>query len=129
MASVFDAETAMKYGEEPLSEITALRHLMDPANGYNQTAVQALVDSINILQPGVCVELNNGDKGLVITEGPDDVLHPFVLSFRDNHVVNLGEEGLPEDYQIKDIMKTMDNRHVINRDLLEVYKGSAVHKK
>lgn len=127
IASVFDVETAMKYGEEPLSEITALRHLKDPANGYDQKVVQALVDSINILQPGVCVELNNGDKGLVITEGAMDVLHPFVLSFRDNQIINLGEEGLPEDYQIKDIMKTMDNRHVINRDLLEVYRGSTVH--
>ncbi len=127
IASVFDAETAMKYGEEPLSEITALRHLKDPANGYNQKVVQALVDSINILQPGVCVELNNGDKGLVITEGPTDVLHPFVLSFRDNQIINLGESGLPVDYQIKDIMKTMDNRHVINRDLLEAYRGSTVH--
>lgn len=127
IASVFDAETAMKYGEPPLSEIIALRHLKDPANGYDQTVVQALVDSINILQPGVCVELNNGDKGLVITEGATDVLHPFVLSFRDNHIINLDETGLPDDYQIKDIMKTMDNRHVINRDLLEAYRGNIRH--
>lgn len=127
VASVFDNETAMKYGQEPLSEITALRYLQDTANGFDQKVVQALVDSINILQPGVCVELSNGDKGLVIAEGPMNILQPFVLSFKDNQVINLGDPHIAEELQVKDIMKTMDNRHVVNHDLLASYRGGAVH--
>ncbi len=125
VAAVYDDMTAMKYGEEPLSEITALRYLLDTENGFDQKVVQGLVDSINILQPGVCVELTNGDRGLVIAEGPVNVLEPFVLSFRDNQVLNLADQY--SDVQIKDIQKTMDNRHVVDTDLLASYKGETVH--
>lgn len=126
-AAVFDNMTAMKYGEEPLSEITALRYLLDQKNGFNQEVVQALIDSINILQPGVCVELSNGDRGLVIAEGPINVLEPFVLSFDDNQVLNLSDEKVAQEVQIVDIMKTMDNRHVIDRETLKEYLGQQVY--
>lgn len=127
VAAVFDDMTAMKYGEEPLSEITALRHLLDEENGFDQSVVQGLIDSINILQPGVCVELTNGDRGLVIAEGPTNVLQPFVLSFKDNQVLNLSDNYVAEEIQIKDIQKTMDNRHVVDRDLLASYLGETVY--
>ena len=126
-AAVFDQMTAMKYGEEPLSEITALRHLQQEENGYRKDVIQALVDSINILQPGVCVELSNGDRGLVIAEGPVNVLEPFVLSFRDNQVLNLSDPHIAREVQIVDIMKTMDNRHVVDKDMLQNYLGQKVH--
>ena len=125
VAAVYDDMTAMKYGEEPLSEITALRYLLDKENGFDQRVVQGLIDSINILTPGVCVELTNGDRGLVIAEGPVNVLEPFVLSFRDNQVLNLGDQYV--DVRVKDIQKTMDNRHVVDTDLLASYKGETVH--
>lgn len=125
VAAVYDDMTAMKYGEEPLSEITALRYLLDKENGFDQRVVQGLIDSINILTPGVCVELTNGDRGLVIAEGPMNVLEPFVLSFRDNQVLNLADQYV--DVQVKDIQKTMDNRHVVDTDLLANYKGETVH--
>lgn len=127
-AAVFDHMTAMKYGEEPLSEITALRYLQNGENGYRNDVVQALVDSIHILQPGVCVELSNGDKGLVIAEGPVNVLEPFVLSFRDNQVFNLSDPNISQEVQIADIMKTMDNRHVIDKKMLEQYLGEKVRR-
>ncbi|MCD7826601.1 MAG: phosphohydrolase [Clostridiaceae bacterium] len=127
VAVVFDKMTAMKYGEEPLSEIMALRHLLDEKNGYDQTVVQALIDSINILTPGVCVELSNGDKGLVIAEGAVNVLEPFVLSFRDNQIYNMADSQVAGEIQIVDIMKTMDNRHVIDREMLEKYTGNTVY--
>jgi HD-GYP domain-containing protein (c-di-GMP phosphodiesterase class II) len=125
-AAVFDNMTAMKYEEEPLSEITALRYLQDEENGFDQKVVQALVDSINILQPGVCVELSNGDRGLVIAEGPLNVLEPFVLSFKDNTVLNLADTKVAQEVQIVDIMKTMDNRHVVDQDMLKSYLGQEV---
>ena len=127
VASVFDTMTAMKFEEEPMSEITALRYLLDGANGYDQLVVQALVDSINVLQPGVCVDLSNGDKGLVITENPTDILHPFVLSFRDNQILNLADSSVASGVHIVDIMKTMDNRYIVDHEALAKYKGETVH--
>lgn len=127
VASVFDTMTAMKFEEEPMSEITALRYFLDGANGYDQLVVQALVDSINVLQPGVCVDLSNGDKGLVITENPTDILYPFVLSFRDNQILNLADSSVASGVHIVDIMKTMDNRHIVDHEALEKYKGETVH--
>lgn len=114
VASVFDTMTAMKFEEEPMSEITALRYLLDGANGYDQLMLcRRWSDSINVLQPGVCVDLSNGDKGLVITENPTDILHPFVLSFRDNQILNLADSSVASGVHIVDIMKTMDNRHIV----------------
>ena len=126
VAAVFDNMTAMKYEEEPLSEITALRYLQDEENGFDQSIVRGLVDSINILSPGTCVELSNGDRGLVIAEGPINVLQPFVLSFKDNQVINLSDERAAEGIQVADIMKTMDNRHVLDPDMLKNYQGEEV---
>lgn len=124
-AMTFDQLTAMNYQEEPASDVAALRFLMDESNGYMQETVEALINSINILEPGVCVELTNGDRGLVLTAGVD-VLEPFVLSFRDNKIYNLGEQEVAEQMQIRDVMKTMDNRHVVEPDLLEQYAGEVV---
>ncbi len=39
-----------------------------------------------ILYPGVCVELSNGEKGLVITENEDNIFEPTVLDFRNNNL-------------------------------------------
>lgn len=127
VAAVYDDMTAMKYGEEPLSEIKALRYLLDEKNGFDQRVVQGLIDSINILQPGVCVELTNGDRGLVIAEGPMNILQPFILSFKDNQVLNLGDKSVSDNISIKDIQRTMDNRHVVDNHLLADYKGQTVH--
>lgn len=124
-AATFDQLTAMNYQEEPASDVSALRFLMDEENGYMPETVDALINSINILEPGVCVELTNGDRGLVLTAGVD-VLEPFVLSFRDNKIYNLGEQEVAEQMQIRDVMKTMDNRHVVDSDLLDQYAGEVV---
>ena len=119
--------TAMNIQEEPTSDVQAIRFLLDAGNGYDRVAVQALIHSINILEPGVCVELTNGDKGLVIIPGMYNVLQPYVLSFRDNQVYNLSTPHVAAQLQIKDIMRTMDNRHVMGMDMLKQYSGEAVH--
>lgn len=127
VAYTFDVMTAMNYEEEPASEIAALRYLLKEENGFNQNAVEALVESINILQPGVCVELTNGDKGLVVKGNDDSVLAPMILSFKDNMIYNMADPNVTSQVQIKDIMRTMDNRHVIDKDMLNKYKGETVH--
>lgn len=126
VAYVYDNMTAMNFEGEPCSEIVAIRHLMDNNKEFRPDVVRALLSSINILPPGTCVELTNGDRGLVITANSINVLEPFVLSFRDNKIHNLGDSK--EAMQINDIMKTMDNRHVVDNSLLEQYTGKAVHK-
>lgn len=127
VAYVYDMMTAMNFDEEPHSEIVAIRHLMNDEVEYNPDVVEALLSSINILSPGVCVEMMNGDRGLVIAVNNSNVLEPFVLSFRDNKVHNLGDSRESKEMQIKDVMKTMDNRHIVNNDLLAQYTGNTVH--
>ncbi len=127
VAYVYDNMTAMNFEGEPHSEIEAIRHLMSDELTYAPDVVEALISSINILQPGTCVELNNGDKGLVIAANNNNVLEPFVLSFRDNKIHNLSDSRETKEMHIKDIMKTMDNRHVVDTSLLSQYTGGTVH--
>lgn len=119
VAEKFDTMTAMQFGKEPVSEVTALRHLMENPQIYDSQVVNALVQSINILSPGVSVELNTGEKALVITANERNILQPMVLMFRDNSIIDLSNETMYGDLQIKDIMKTMDNRHVMDVDMLK----------
>ena len=81
--------------------------------------VEALIQSVNILVPGVSVELNTGEKALVLAANEADILRPLILMFRDNSVIDLADMDLYEDLEIRDIMRTLDNRHVMNMDLLK----------
>lgn len=127
VAYVFDTMTAMQLNEEPKSEVEAIRYLLDPKNGFDQDVVSALEESINILQPGVCVELTNGDRGLVVAGNDGDILAPMILSFKDNIIYNMADRYIAQEIQIKDTMRTMDNRHVVDTDLLSKYSGQVVH--
>lgn len=118
IANDFDTMTAMKFEEPPASEIAAVR-LLKEGREYDDFLVDALIKSINILTPGVCVELTNGMKGLVLTENETEVLRPMVLSFEQNQIFNLNLDDVYREVQIKDIMKTMDNRFVMDQDMLK----------
>ncbi|MEG1741861.1 MAG: phosphohydrolase [Acetivibrio sp.] len=118
-AYTYDNMTAMKLDEEPASEVEAIRYLMEEENGFLKDAVWGLIDSINILTPGVCIELTNGEKGLVLNENRSNVLRPMVLCFCDNQILDLYYDSVFKEVQIKDIMKSMDNRFIMNRDFLE----------
>lgn len=126
VAYAYDSMTAMNFEEEPTSEIAAVRTLLDPEQGFAPEVVTALIKSINILQPGVCVEFTNGDKGLVVSSNDEDVLEPEILSFRTNEIYNMADPEVAARVQIRDIMKTMDNRHVVNKELLADYQGRIV---
>lgn len=114
VAGMYDSLTAMQIGKEPVSEIKALKYLMDNPDYFDPEVVMALVHAINILIPGVSVELNNGDRALVITENKQNVLRPMVLCFRDNRVLDLSDDVIYEDIWIEDTMKTMDNRYIMD---------------
>lgn len=119
VAGAFDTMTAMQVEKAPESEVAALKHLLDNPQIYDSTIVSGLIRSINILYPGVSVELNTGEKALVLASNEQNILEPMILMFGDNSIVDLSDRKKFGDLEIKDIMKTMDNRHVMDMDLLK----------
>ncbi len=87
---------------------------MQRSDVFDQRVVKGLIDSINILAPGSSVELNTGEKALVIRTNEEDFLRPTVLSFRDNSIIDLSNRSAYGELEIMDIMKTMDNRYVMD---------------
>ena len=119
VAGAFDTMTAMRVEKAPESEVAALKHLLDNPQVYDSKIVTGLIRSINILYPGVSVELNTGEKALVLASNEQNILEPMILMFGDNSIVDLSDRKEYGDLEIKDIMKTMDNRHVMDMDLLK----------
>lgn len=113
VAYYFDELTAMKYGEEPQSDIAAYQYLKHPKNQMNSQVVKALTQVIHLVPPGCSVQFTNGDKGIVLTENADDILRPFVLNFSNNQIYNLSDGKTYERFQIKDVLKTLDNRYLM----------------
>ncbi len=119
VAETFDTMTAMQVEKAPDSEVAAIKHLLENPQVYDSDVVRALIRSINILAPGVSVELNTGEKALVLNANEQNVLEPMILMFGDNSIVDLSDREMFSDLEIKDIMKTMDNRYVMDIDLLK----------
>lgn len=119
VADTYDKMTAMQLDGEPHSEVTATRFLMTNNELFGEYEVNSLIDSINILAPGTSVELNTGEKGLVLATNPNDILRPMVLTFEKNSIVDLGNTRVYGDLEIVDIMKTLDNRYIMNTDVLK----------
>jgi HD-GYP domain-containing protein (c-di-GMP phosphodiesterase class II) len=119
VAETFDDMTAMRFGEAPVSEVAALKYLQEHPKVYDPKVVNALIKSINILYPGVSVELNTGEKALVLTSNEQDILRPMILMFNDNSIADLSNKTVFGDLEINDIMRTMDNRHIMDVDMLK----------
>ncbi len=121
VANLFDTMTCMKLQGETLSEIAAVKYLLLNKDEFDEEIVSALIKSIKILTPGVCVELTNKEKGLVIAENTHNILRPVVLGFTTNNVYDLSNNAVYRRYQIVDIMKTMDNRIKVDQETLNEY--------
>ena len=119
VANVYDEMTAMQFEGEPASEVRALRLLLENPEVFDPEVVDAMIQSINILGAGSCVELNTGEKGLVLVQNNENILRPMVLTFDTNMIVDLSNEFAYGDMEIKDIMKTMDNRYVLDTEALK----------
>lgn len=117
VADVFDTLTAMNINGEPYSDVVAVKYLLSEPDKYDSRAVGALLKGINVLNPGVCIELNNGEKGLVIRENEKNILEPVVLSFKQNKVYDLSDEDKNKKISIHDVMKTMDERVPVDREV------------
>lgn len=118
VAGKFDRLTAMSLNGQSESEVRAVQEFLDHPEFYDPAVVKALIDSIYVVFPGVSVELNTGEKALVISENPENILQPTVLSFRDNSILDLSLPG-NSDIRIKDVMKTLDNRYIMNTEKLD----------
>ncbi len=119
VAGYYDKLTSVRLEEQPTSEVGVIREMMSRSDVFDPKVVKALTDSLNILIPGVSVELNTGEKALIIRTNDDDFLRPTVLSFRDNSIIDLSNRGAYGNLEVVDIMKTMDNRHVMDTDKMK----------
>lgn len=119
VAETFDSMTSMSARNIPQSEIAAIRLLKERTDIFDKTVVDALIQSINLLEPGLAVELSTGQKALIIQANYRNILYPTVLTFLDNQVIDLSNRENYGDLEIRDVMKTMDNRYVIEASVLE----------
>ncbi len=117
VANRYDELTGMTLEGTANSEVKALKELREDSDLYDPEIVDALVDSVKILTPGVSVELNTGEKALVLVENPTDILRPTVLTFKNNQIIDLSLR-VNEDFEVVDIMKTLDNRCIMDTDAL-----------
>lgn len=125
VADKFDRMTAMSLSRKPDSDIIAVRYLLDHPASYPGNVVQALTRSIHIMPDGCCVDLTNGDKGLVLQANEDDFNHPVVLSFTLNKVFDLSNPAVRKEVQIADVMRTMDNRIKVDEDTLKQFESDS----
>ena len=119
VANKYDEMTAMQVNTNKTeSEVRAIKELLSKPEYYEPEIVNALISSIHILFPGVSVELNIGEKALVLVANEFDILKPMVLVFRDNSIIDLSAKA-NSDIEIVDIMKTLDNRYVLDTEALK----------
>ncbi len=123
VADKFDRMTAMSLSRKPDSDVTAIRYLMKHSDYYPDNIVKALSDSLQIMPIGCCVDLTNGDKGLVIEPNENDFNHPVVLSFKFNQILDLSDPNVSKDVQIADVMRTMDNRVKVDDETLKQFSS------
>lgn len=119
VATTFDTMTAMRLGCEPESEIAAMQYLKLNPEIYNNQIVDILAQCIHIAPSGASVDLSGGEKGIILTENPDDFMHPLILRYSDNQLYDLSDPDVADKIQIIDIMKTMDNRVKIDEETLK----------
>ena len=116
VAEEYDRMTAINSAGEPQSEFTQMKIMMDNPEYFDPSAVSALLDSINLLAEGVCVELSTGEKALVTASNPQNIFRPVVLCFSTNTIIDLSMTALYNDIEIVDVMKTYDNRYRLKLD-------------
>ncbi len=129
VADTFDRMTAMSLDKEPVSEIIAIRHLLNKPEQFDSRVVNALSTSINILPAGCCIDITGFEKAMVLMENPDNFMQPLILKFSDNRIYDLRDPEVNQEIQVLDIMKTMDNRIMVDEATLKHFYADDVIKK
>lgn len=117
----FDQMTAMNIGHDPVSELAAMRHFSKHPEQYDQKLISTLAECIHIVPHAASVDLSTGDKGIILVENPKDYMRPILLSLGNNKIYDLSQDEVYEEIQIKDIMKTMDNRVAMDEETLKQF--------
>lgn len=121
VAEQFDQMTAMNIGYEPVSEIIAMQNLLKQPNRFHPNIVSTLARCIHIVPQAASVDLTTGDKAIVLAENTQDFMRPVVLRISDNAILDLSINSVYHEVQVKDIMKTMDNRIAVDEDTLKQF--------
>ncbi len=121
IADHFDRMTAMNLGHEPKSEIMAMQYLKGHPQEFHPDMVAVLAECIHIVPHAASVDLSTGDKGIVLMENPEDFMHPVILCLSDNQIYDLSRPAAAKKIQIIDIMKTMDNRILVDQDTIKQF--------
>lgn len=129
VADQFDQMTAMNVGHEPASEVFAMREFMKHPELYHPSIVSALAECIHIIPRAANVDLSTGDKGIVLVENTKDFLRPVILRISNNEICDLSRDSVYKRIQIKDIMKTMDNRILVDEETLKQFVPDETLKK
>ena len=82
-----------------------------------------MAQCIHIIPAGASVDLNNGEKAVVLVENQKNYMQPVILRLRDNNIYDLSDPIVNRRIQIVDIMKTMDNRVAIDVDTIKQFKA------
>lgn len=125
VAIEFDFYTGMMMGHKPQSEIMAMKYLQEHHLEFNETIISILAQCIHIVPTGASVDLSTKDKAVVLVENPNDYMRPIILRLYDNQVYDLSEPETYEQFQIMDLMKTMDNRVEIDAETLKHFKADS----
>ncbi len=125
VADMFDKLTAMSLQHEPMSYITALKFLMAHPDWFDKEVVKALIKCVSFLGEGTSVELSNGEKALVLTTNPDNLLKPMVLVFSSNTIIDLQRSSMYQGLEVVDTMKTLDSRYIMDKESIEKLKNDA----
>ena len=120
-AEYFDTMTAMRFGGKPESELDVIRDMQNAPDTFDPGVVKALINAVNILSEGISVVLSTGDTALILQENPKNIVRPMVLCFRDNSIMNLADTYMYGDIEVVNVMKTLDNRYVMDRDTLDAH--------
>ncbi len=121
VADSFDRLTAMNLNQEPVSEVVAIKYLIEHGETFDLGVVRALSTCINILPTGCCIDLSSNEKAMVIMENSVNFLQPLILKFSDNMIYDLSDPKVFKEIQVQDIMKTMDNRILIDEETLKQF--------
>ena len=123
VAIEFDMLTGMIMGHKPESEIVAMNSIRKRPNEFNDTIVNILAQCIHIIPAGASVDLNNGEKAVVLVENQKNYMEPVILRLRDNNIYDLSNPNASRRFRIVDIMKTMDNRIEIDVNTIKHFKA------
>ena len=119
----FDLLTGMMMGHKPQSEIMAMKYLQEHHLEFNETIISILAQCIHIVPKGASVDLSTKDKAVVLVKNPEDFMRPVILRLHDNQVYDLSDPAVYAQFQIVDLMKTMDNRIEIDAETIKQFKA------